>query len=423
MPVLESPATSILAQADPAVAACIDRELHRQITTLEMIASENIASEAVREAAGSIFTNKYAEGYPGKRYYHGCAEYDLVENLARDRARELFGAQHANVQPHSGTTANQAIFLATIPVGATVLSLSLAHGGHLSHGHKVNMAGKVYNIVQYGVRKDTELIDFDEVRRLAREHKPALIITGGSAYPRLIDHAAFREVADEVGAKFLVDMAHFAGLVAGKAIPSPVGIADVVSTTTHKTLRGPRGGLILCGEELAKDIDRCVFPGLQGGPLMHIVAAKAVAFGEALRPSFAAYAQRVVDNAKALGEVLVEEGMRLVSGGTDTHLVLVDLTPLGGVTGKAASDALEHAGVTINMNMIPFDTRKPTECSGIRIGTPALTSRGMGVDEIRTIARWIARVVKNAEDEAVIKDVRAKVEELATSFPLRAREE
>lgn len=414
--------TSSLANQDAELFAHLEREHKRQLTTLEMIASENIASDAVREATGSVFTNKYAEGYPGRRYYHGCEEYDGVENIARDRACELFGVDFANVQPHSGTTANQAVFLATLDAGDTVLSLSLAHGGHLSHGHKVNMAGKLYNIVQYGVRQGDELIDIDQVAALAREHRPKLIITGGSAYPRLIDYAAFREIADEVGAVFLVDMAHFAGLVAGKAIPSPAPVADLVTSTTHKTLRGPRGGIILGNEKFAKDINRCVFPGLQGGPLMHVVLAKAVAFGEALRPSFAGYAKKIIENAQVLGEVLVGEGMRLVSGGTDTHLLLVDLTPLGDVTGKAASDALEAAGITVNMNMIPFDTRKPTECSGIRIGTPALTSRGMGADEMRKIGGWISRVVRHLDDESVVPAVRAEVESMASSFPLRTLE-
>ncbi|MBX3728909.1 MAG: serine hydroxymethyltransferase [Candidatus Sumerlaeia bacterium] len=410
-----------LAAQDPEIALHLEAEFHRQRSTLEMIASENVASEAVMEASGSVFTNKYAEGYPGKRYYHGCAEYDNVETLAIQRACRLFGAEFANVQPHSGTTANQGVFMALVEPGDTVLSLSLAHGGHLSHGHKVNMAGKLYKIVQYGVSRQTELIDFDEVVALAREHRPKMIITGGSAYPRLIDFARFREIADEVGASFLVDMAHFAGLVAGKAIPSPVPIADVTTTTTHKTLRGPRGGLILAREAHGKKINSSVFPGLQGGPLMHQIAAKAVAFGEALKPSFAAYAQQIIANAKVLGEVLVANGMRLVAGGTDTHLVLVDLTPVG-VTGKAASDALEEAGITVNMNMIPFDTRKPTECSGVRIGTPVLTSRGMKEAEMRTIGGWIAEVAKNPDDKALVHKVRAQVEELALSFPLRAAE-
>jgi len=414
---------STLAGQDPEVFRSLEAEQRRQLSTLEMIASENIASDAVQEATGSVLTNKYAEGYPGKRYYHGCGEYDAIESLAIERAKTLLGAGFANVQPHSGTTANQAVFLAFVEPGETVLSLSLAHGGHLSHGHKVNMAGRIYNIVQYGVSRETETIDFDEVVSLAAEHRPKMIITGGSAYPRTIDFARFREVCDSVGAKFLVDMAHFAGLVAGRAIPSPVPVADIVSTTTHKTLRGPRGGLLVGKAEHEKAINRCVFPGLQGGPLMHAIAAKAVAFGEALRPSFARYAQATIRNAQTLGEVLVSSGMRLVTGGTDTHLVLVDLTPLGGVTGKAASDALEAAGITINMNMIPFDTRKPTECSGIRVGTPALTSRGMGEDEMRAIGGWIAEIVRNVDDEALIARVRGQVEELASGFPLRAKED
>ncbi len=420
MTIAEVPAKTIAAQ-DPEVAACLDAELKRQTTTLEMIASENIASDAVLEAAGSVMTNKYAEGYPGKRYYHGCEQYDGVENLAIDRAKKLFGAEFANVQPHSGTTANQAVFMATIKPGDVVVSLSLAHGGHLSHGHSVNMAGKLYTIQQYGVSRETERIDFDEVAKLVREHKPKMIITGGSAYPRLIDFEKFRELADEAGAVFLVDMAHFAGLVAGQAIPSPVPVADVVTTTTHKTLRGPRGGLILAKESFGKNIQKSVFPGMQGGPLMHLIAAKAVAFGEALHPSFKDYAKRVIRNAQVLGETLVGEGLRLVTGGTDTHLVLVDLTAFN-VTGKAVSDALEEAGITVNMNMIPFDTRKPTECSGIRIGSPALTSRGMDEEEFRRIGRWIADVARNVEDPAVIKRVRSQVEELASSFPLRAEE-
>jgi len=416
----ETPVSS-LQNTDPEIAKILQEETHRQKTTLEMIASENIASEAVMEANGSNFTNKYAEGYPGRRYYHGCEEYDKVENIAIDRAKKLFDAEYANVQPHSGSTANQAVFLATTKPGDTVLSLSLAHGGHLSHGHPANMAGKYFNIVHYTVKKDTELIDYDEVVKLAREHKPKLIITGGSAYPRLIDFAKFREVADEIGSTFHVDMAHFSGLVAGKAIPSPVPHADILTTTTHKTLRGPRGGLILAKEEFGKKLNSSVFPGFQGGPLMHVVMAKAVAFGEDLKPSFQDYAKRVIKNAQVLGETLVERGLRLVAGGTDTHLILVDLTAFD-VTGKAVSDALEDAGITINMNMIPFDTKKPTECSGIRIGTPALTSRGMGEDEMKQIGNWIADIAKDVENKDLIKSVRAKVEELASGFPMRAAE-
>ena len=412
---------SFLHAQDPAAAEALDEEIRRQHGTLEMIASENFASRAVLEAAGTVFTNKYAEGYPGKRYYNGCEPSDKVETLAIDRAKELFGADHANVQSHSGSTANQAVFFATMKPGDTVLSLSLANGGHLSHGHKVNMAGQYYKIVNYGVHSDTEQIDFDQVAALAREHKPKLVITGGSAYPRLIDFAKFREISDEVGATFLTDMAHFAGLVAGKAIPSPVPHSHIVSTTTHKTLRGPRAGLILCKEEYAKAIDKAVFPGLQGGPLMHIVLAKAVAFAEALRPSFSDYASQVILNAKVLGEVLVGKGLRLVSGGTDTHLALVDLRNYG-VTGKDAANALEYAGITVNKNAIPNDPQKEWVTSGIRVGTPALTSRGMKEAEMRTIGAWIAQVVKDPADTALQSRVRAQVAEMTAGYPLRAEE-
>lgn len=413
---------SVLQQQDKEAFEALQEEVRREHSTLEMIASENFVSRAVREAAGSVFTNKYAEGFPGKRYYNGCEPSDKAENLAIERAKALFGCDHASVQPHSGSTANQAIFFAVLKPGDTVLSLSLAHGGHLSHGHRVNMAGQYYNIVNYGVKQDTETIDYDQAAALAREHKPRLIITGGSAYPRLIDFAKFRQIADEVGAVFLTDMAHFAGLVAGKAIPSPVPDSHIVSSTTHKTLRGPRSGIILCKEEYAKAIDKAVFPGLQGGPLMHIVLAKAVAFGEALRPSFKDYAQQIIRNAKTLGEVLVERGLRLVSGGTDTHLVLVDLRNYG-VTGKDAANALEAAGITVNKNAIPFDPQKEWVTSGIRIGTPALTSRGMKEAEMRTIANWIADVVKSPADEALQKRVRAQVEEFTANYPIRADEE
>lgn len=410
-----------LAAADPELFAAIRSEESRQLDTLEMIASENFSSAAVREAAGSVLSHKYAEGYPGKRYYHGCGPSDIAEQLAIDRARALFAADFANVQPHSGAQANQAVFFAFLKPGDTILSLSLAHGGHLSHGHPVTMVGNMYRIVNYSVRRDTELMDYDEMAALAREHKPRIIITGGSAYPRLIDFARFREVASEVGAIFLVDMAHFAGLVAGKAIPSPVPHADVVTTTTHKTLRGPRGGLILAKEEHGKALNKSVFPGLQGGPFMNIIAGKAVAFGEALRPDFAEYARQTIANAKTIAEVLTERGLRCVSGGTDTHLVLVDLANFG-VTGKVASEALEHAGITVNMNMIPYDTRKATETSGIRIGAPALTSRGMKEAEMRTIAGWIADVVREPENATAIGRVRGAVGEMAKHFPLRADE-
>ncbi|CAN5460247.1 serine hydroxymethyltransferase [soil metagenome] len=412
---------SAIQNQDPAVFEAVEEEVRRQHSTLEMIASENFASKAVLEAAGTVFTNKYAEGYPGKRYYNGCEPSDKIETLAIARAKELFGADHANVQPHSGSTANQAVFFATMKPGDTVLSLSLAHGGHLSHGHRVNMAGQFFKIANYSVNKETEVIDFDEVARLAREHKPKLLITGGSGYPRLIDFAKFREIADEVGATFLTDMAHFAGLVAGKAIPSPIPDSHIVSSTTHKTLRGPRAGIILCKADYAQAIDKAVFPGLQGGPLMHIVAAKAIALGEALKPSFAEYAKQVIRNAQALGDALVSKGLRLVSGGTDTHLILVDLTAYD-VTGKDAANALEAAGITVNKNAIPYDTRKEWYTSGIRIGTPALTSRGMKEPEMRTIAAWIAEVLKNSTDTGVQQKVRAQVEEMTANYPLRADE-
>ncbi|MCC6548059.1 serine hydroxymethyltransferase [Candidatus Sumerlaeota bacterium] len=412
---------SILEAQDAAVASAIEEERRRQLGTLEMIASENFVSRAVQEAAGSVLTNKYAEGYPGKRYYNGCEPSDKVENLAIERVKQLFGSECANVQSHSGSTANQAVFFAAMKPGDTVLSLSLANGGHLSHGHRVNMAGQFFKIVNYGVSADNEQINFDEVASLAREHKPRMIITGGSAYPRLIDFAKFRTIADEVDAVFLVDMAHFAGLVAGKAIPSPVPHAHIVSSTTHKTLRGPRAGIILSNAEWGPKIDKAVFPGLQGGPLMHIVAAKAVAFGEALKPSFANYAKQVIRNAQTLGEALVSKGLRLVAGGTDTHLILVDLRNYN-VTGKDAANALEHAGITVNKNAIPFDPQKEWVTSGIRIGSPALTSRGMKETEMRTIAGWIAEVVKDPTDESIQKRVRAQVGELTANYPLRADE-
>jgi len=408
-------------QIDPEIWQAIQQESTRQRDGLEMIASENYASRAVMLAQGSVLTNKYAEGYPGKRYYNGCEPSDAVENLAIERAKALFGAAHANVQSHSGSTANQAIFFATMKPGDTVLSLSLAHGGHLSHGHRVNMAGQFFNIINYTVSPETELINYDEVARLAREHKPKLLITGGSAYPRLIDFARFREIADEVGAIFLTDMAHFSGLVAGRAIPSPVPHSHIISSTTHKTLRGPRSGIILSDAEWGPKIDKAVFPGLQGGPLMHIVAAKAVAFGECLRPSFHDYAVQTIENARTVGEELVSHGLRLVSGGTDTHLVLVDLTSFG-VTGKDAANALEHAGITVNKNAIPYDKQKEWVTSGIRVGTPALTTRGMKAAEMKRIAAWIADVVKDPTDLAVQKNVRAQVEEMTSNYPLRAED-
>src|SRR5271154_2189774 len=369
-----------LATADPEIAKQIENEVKRQHEGLEMIASENFVSRAVLEAAGTVFTNKYAEGYPGKRYYGGCEYADVVENIARDRAKRLFSADHVNVQPHSGSQANAAAYMTLLNPGDTILGLDLAHGGHLTHGHKLNFSGKLYKIVGYQVRKDTETIDYDELEALAEREKPKVIVGGGSAYPRQFDFPRMRAIADKVGAHLMVDMAHFAGLVAGGVHPSPIPHAHVVTTTTHKTLRGPRGGMILTDDEaIAKKIDSAMFPGLQGGPLMHVIAAKAVAFGEALQPSFPRYAQAVVDNAKALAETLIAEGLAIVSGGTDTHLMLVDLRPLD-LTGRDAEKALERAGMTCNKNGIPFDPRPPTVTSGVRLGSPAATTRGFGVD-------------------------------------------
>jgi glycine hydroxymethyltransferase len=409
-----------LAETDPEVYAAIEAEKARQTGTLEMIASENFASEAVLEAQGSVLTNKYAEGLPGKRYYGGCVHVDVAETLAIERAKKLFSAEHANVQPHSGAQANMAVYFSQLQPGDTILGMDLAHGGHLTHGSKVNFSGIFYNVVSYGVRRDTEQIDYDQLVDRARETKPKMIVAGASAYPRQIDFARFAEVAHEVGAKLMVDMAHYSGLIAGGVYDSPVPHADFVTSTTHKTLRGPRAGMILCRAEYAKAVDKWVFPGIQGGPLMHVIAAKAVCFGEALQPSFRRYAENVVKNAKVLGERLVAEGVRLVSGGTDCHLLLVDVSPLG-ITGKQAEHALDQAGITCNKNMIPFDTRKPAESSGIRLGTPALTTRGMGQDEMVRIAAWIARVLKNVEDTAVHESVRRDVGEMTAHYPLHQR--
>src|SRR6201995_1784373 len=378
-----------LHETDPQVAAAIDNETRRQHEGLELIASENFVSEAVLEAAGSVFTNKYAEGYPGKRYYGGCEFTDVVETLARDRAKQLFGAEHANVQPHSGSTANMAAYAAVIQPGDTILGLNLAPGGPLPHGHPLNFSGKTYKIGPYGVTKETETIDYDELEQIAERERPKLIIGGGSGYPRIIDFARMRQIADKVRALYLVAMAHFAGLVPGGAHPSPVPHAHVVTTTTHKTLRGPRAGMILCKQEFAAGIDRSVFPGQQGGPLMHIVAAKAVAFNEALQPEFKQYAAQTVANAKALGEAMQAEGYRIVSGGTDTHLILVDVFAKG-ILGSEAEHALGAAGITVNKNAIPFDTNPPLKPSGVRLGTPALTTRGMKEAEMRPVAKWIA---------------------------------
>jgi glycine hydroxymethyltransferase len=406
-----------LAAADPEIAAQVNLEVLRQHEGLEMIASENFVSRAVLEAVGTVFTNKYAEGYPGKRYYGGCEYADVVENMARDRARRLFGADHVNVQPHSGSQANAAAFMTLLTPGDTILGLDLAHGGHLTHGHKLNFSGKLYKIAGYQVRKDTEVIDYDQLEQQAVEVKPKMIIGGGSAYPRQFDFARMRQIADKVGAYFLVDMAHFAGLVAGGAHPSPVPHAHVVTTTTHKTLRGPRSGMILCEQQFAANIDRSVFPGQQGGPLMHVVAAKAVAFREALEPGFAEYAAQIVANAKVLAECIAEKGFRIISGGTDTHLMLIDVFEKG-MLGSEAEFALGAAGITVNKNAIPYDTNPPMKPSGIRIGTPALTTRGMKEPEMRVIAGWIAEALEHRGDAAQLEKIRGEVAELAEQFPL-----
>ena len=408
-----------LAQADPDVAAALDHETLRQHEGLEMIASENFVSEAVLEAAGSIFTNKYAEGYPGRRYYGGCEYSDVVENLARDRAKQIFGAEHANVQPHSGSQANAAAYAAVLQAGDTILGLDLAHGGHLTHGHKLSFSGKLYRPTFYAVRRDTELIDYDELEAIAEREKPKAIIGGGSAYPRLWDFARMRQIADKVGAVYVFDMAHIAGLVAGGAHPSPVPHAHITTSTTHKTLRGPRAGLILCSKELGPAVDKAVFPGQQGGPLVHIVAAKAVAFAEALRPEFRTYAAQVVANAQALATSLQEAGFRIVSGGTDNHLMLVDVFEKG-ILGSEAELALGKAGITVNKNAIPYDTNPPLKPSGIRIGTPALTTRGMKEPEMRQIATWISRALEHRNDEVALEGIRGEVAELANQFPLYA---
>ncbi|HXE07767.1 MAG TPA: serine hydroxymethyltransferase [Acidobacteriaceae bacterium] len=406
-----------LAAADPEIATQIQQEIRRQHEGLEMIASENFVSRAVLEAAGTVFTNKYAEGYPGKRYYGGCEFADVVENLARDRAKQIFGAEHANVQPHSGSQANAAAYMSLLNPGDTILGLDLAHGGHLTHGHKLNFSGKLYRVVGYQVRRDTETIDYDELEATAEREKPKVIVGGGSAYPRTFDFPRMRAIADKVGAYLMIDMAHFAGLVAGGVHPSPVPHAHIVTTTTHKTLRGPRAGLVLSKQEFAAAIDRSVFPGQQGGPLVHIVAAKAVAFKEALQPEFAAYAKQIVANAKVLAEALAAEGYRIISGGTDTHLMLVDVFQKG-ILGSEAESALGKAGITVNKNAIPYDTNPPMKPSGIRIGTPALTTRGMKEPEMRTIAKWIVAALEHRADDAKLGKIRGEVMELAERFPL-----
>jgi len=408
-----------LNDVDPEVAAAIDHEVRRQHEGLELIASENFVSEAVLEATGSVFTNKYAEGYPGKRYYGGCEFTDVVENLARDRAKQLFGADHANVQPHAGSQANMAAYAAVIQPGDTVLGLNLAHGGHLTHGHHLNFSGKTYRIVPYGVSKDKEVIDYDDLEAIAEREKPKLIIGGGSAYPRIIDFARMRQIADKVGALYLVDMAHFAGLVAGGVHPSPVPHAQIVTTTTHKTLRGPRAGMILCKQDYAAAVDKTVFPGLQGGPLVHIMAAKAVCFLEAMQPEFRDYARQIVANAKVLADTLAADGFRIISGGTDTHLMLVDVFSKG-MLGSEAEKALGEAGITVNKNAIPFDTNPPLKPSGIRIGSPAVTTRGMREGEMRQIGHWIAEALNQRNDAGTLRKIRKQVLEMCEAFPLYA---
>ncbi|SFJ25243.1 glycine hydroxymethyltransferase [Paenibacillus sp. UNC496MF] len=406
-----------LRKQDPEIVKALGLELQRQRDNIELIASENIVSEAVLEAMGTVLTNKYAEGYPGKRYYGGCEHVDIAEDIARNRAKELFGAEHANVQPHSGAQANMAVYLAALQPGDTVLGMNLAHGGHLTHGSPVNASGILYNFVAYGVDENTFTINYDEVRKLAFKHRPRMIVAGASAYPRIIDFEALGKIAEDVGALLFVDMAHIAGLVAAGLHPSPVPYAHFVTTTTHKTLRGPRGGMILCRKAWAQAIDKAVFPGSQGGPLMHIIAAKAVAFGEALQPSFKEYGKNVVDNAKALSEALLAQGINIVSGGTDNHLMLIDLRNLN-ITGKDAEHVLDSVQITVNKNAIPFDPTSPFVTSGIRIGTPAATSRGMGVDAMKTIAEIIAMTLKNPKDEAVLEKARGMVRDLVAQYPL-----
>jgi glycine hydroxymethyltransferase len=410
---------SHLWETDPEIGAAVLGELRRQSETLELIASENFVSEAVLETVGSVMTNKYAEGYPGRRYYGGCQYVDIGESLAIERAKQLFGAEHVNAQPHCGTQANMAVYFTVMEPGDTMLGMNLSHGGHLSHGHPINFSGKYFNVVQYGVREDTETVDFDALRKLAHEHKPKLMMVGASAYPRTLDFTKFRAICDEVGAVLVADIAHIAGLVATGLHPTPVGVADYITTTTHKTLRGPRAGLIMCKEEYAKDLDRVVFPGIQGGPLMHVIAAKAVCFAEALKPEFKEYQKQIVANAARLASRLAENGLRIVSGGTDTHLMLVDLRPVG-LTGKVAEKRLEEAGITVNKNTIPFDPEKPFVTSGIRIGTPALTTRGMKEPEMEAIGDMIARVLKDVEDDVAVAEVREGVRELCERFPLYA---
>ncbi|HHC6066461.1 TPA: serine hydroxymethyltransferase [Staphylococcus aureus] len=409
---------SYITKQDKVIAEAIEREFQRQNSNIELIASENFVSEAVMEAQGSVLTNKYAEGYPGHRYYGGCEFVDVTESIAIDRAKALFGAEHVNVQPHSGSQANMAVYLVALEMGDTVLGMNLSHGGHLTHGAPVNFSGKFYNFVEYGVDKDTERINYDEVRKLALEHKPKLIVAGASAYSRTIDFKKFKEIADEVNAKLMVDMAHIAGLVAAGLHPNPVEYADFVTTTTHKTLRGPRGGMILCKEEYKKDIDKTIFPGIQGGPLEHVIAAKAVAFGEALENNFKMYQQQVVKNAKVLAETLINEGFRIVSGGTDNHLVAVDVKGSIGLTGKEAEETLDSVGITCNKNTIPFDQEKPFVTSGIRLGTPAATTRGFDEKAFEEVAKIISLALKNSKDEEKLQQAKERVAKLTAEYPL-----
>ncbi|HHE7646060.1 TPA: serine hydroxymethyltransferase [Staphylococcus aureus] len=409
---------SYITKQDKVIAEAIEREFQRQNSNIELIASENFVSEAVMEAQGSVLTNKYAEGYPGRRYYGGCEFVDVTESIAIDRAKALFGAEHVNVQPHSGSQANMAVYLVALGMGDTVLGMNLSHGGHLTHGAPVNFSGKFYNFVEYGVDKDTERINYDEVRKLALEHKPKLIVAGASAYSRTIDFKKFKEIADEVNAKLMVDMAHIAGLVAAGLHPNPVEYADFVTTTTHKTLRGPRGGMILCKEEYKKDIDKTIFPGIQGGPLEHVIAAKAVAFGEALENNFKTYQQQVVKNAKVLAEALINEGFRIVSGGTDNHLVAVDVKGYIGLTGKEAEETLDSVGITCNKNTIPFDQEKPFVTSGIRLGTPAATTRGFDEKAFEEVAKIISLALKNSKDEEKLQQAKERVAKLTAEYPL-----
>ncbi|PTK11403.1 serine hydroxymethyltransferase [Mammaliicoccus sciuri] len=409
---------SLIKKQDEELFKAMEKEFDRQNNNIELIASENFVSETVMEAQGSVLTNKYAEGYPGRRYYGGCEYVDIVEDLARDRAKQLFGGEHVNVQPHSGSQANMAVYFVALEPGDTVLGMNLSHGGHLTHGAKVNFSGKLYNFVEYGVSEENEQIDYEEILRVAKETQPKLIVAGASAYPRQIDFKKFKEIADEVGAKLMVDMAHIAGLVAAGLHQNPVDYADFVTTTTHKTLRGPRGGMIFCKEEYAKEIDKTIFPGIQGGPLMHVIAGKAVSFGEALQPEFKEYQKQVIKNAQKLAATLEDEGLRIVSGGTDNHLICVDVKGSLGITGKLAENALDEVGITCNKNTIPFDQEKPFVTSGIRLGTPAVTSRGFDEEAVEEVGRIIALVLKNPEDEQTLKEAHERVLSLTSKFPL-----